>query len=81
MHMFLKMEVNAHYAHPLKGGNKYNYNPTQVLLRVMLSFKGMNEEVMGRKLVSFGTNGHFVFTNGCNGITTQIKHDVASSTQ
>ncbi len=38
----------------------------------------MSEEVMGRKLVLFRTNGHFVFTSVCNGITTQIKHDMAS---
>ncbi len=43
---------------------------TQMLLCVMLSFGGVNEEVVGRKLVSFGTNGGFVFTYVCNGITT-----------
>jgi hypothetical protein len=58
--------------------NTTTTNLTQVLLCVMLSFNGMNEKVMGRKLVSFGTNGRFVFTNVHNGITIQIKHDVAS---
>jgi hypothetical protein len=43
---------------------------TQMFLCVMLSFGGVNEEVVGRKLVSFGTNGGFVFTYVCNGITT-----------
>jgi hypothetical protein len=43
---------------------------TQMLLHVMLSFEGVNEEVEGRKLVSFGTNGGFVFTCVCNGLTT-----------
>jgi len=34
--------------------NTTTTNFTQVLLCVMLNFKGINEEVMGRKLVSFG---------------------------
>jgi len=42
----------------------------QVLLCAMLSFGGVNEKVVGRKLVSFGTNGGFVFTCVRNGITT-----------
>jgi hypothetical protein len=34
--------------------NTTTTNFTQVLLCVMLNFKGINEEVMGRKLMSFG---------------------------
>jgi hypothetical protein len=58
--------------------NTTTTNFTQVLLCVMLSFKSMSEKVMGRKMVLFGTNELFVFTSVYNGITTQIKHDVAS---
>jgi hypothetical protein len=39
MHMWLKVEANAHYVHPLKGANKYNYNkfhPSVVMCYVEL---------------------------------------------
>jgi hypothetical protein len=51
-------------------------NLTQALLHALFNFGGLNEQVVGQKLVSFGINGGNMFINVCNGITTQIKHDV-----
>jgi hypothetical protein len=36
----------------------------------------MDVQVMGEMLVSFGMNARSMFTSVCNGITTQIKHDM-----
>jgi hypothetical protein len=48
-------------------------NLTQVLLCALFSFGSMNEQVVGQKLVLFGTNGGSMFIGVCNGIATQIK--------
>ncbi len=45
-------------------------NLTQVLLRTLFSFGGLNEQVVGQKLVSFGINGGSMFIVVHNGITT-----------
>jgi hypothetical protein len=36
----------------------------------------MDVQVVGQKLVSFKIDGGSIFTNVCNVVTTQIKHDV-----
>lgn len=46
------------------------------MLCVLLSFGDMDVQVMGQKLVSFKIDGGSIFTNVCNAITIQIKHDV-----
>jgi hypothetical protein len=48
-------------------------NMTQVLLHVFLSF---GIWMFKQMLVSFGINARSMFTSVCNGITTQIKHDM-----
>jgi hypothetical protein len=46
------------------------------MLCTLLSFDNMDVQVVGQKLVSFKIDGGFIFTNVCNAITNQIKHDV-----
>ncbi len=46
------------------------------MLCTLLSFGNMDVQVVGQKLVSFKIDGGSIFTNVCNVVTTQIKHDV-----
>jgi hypothetical protein len=45
-------------------------NLTHVLLCALFSFGGMNEQVVGQKLVLFGTDGGSMFIGVHNGVTT-----------
>jgi hypothetical protein len=65
------MQTNAHFAHPSK------YDPSVVAC--ILEFWDMDVQVMSQMLVSFGMNARSMFTSVCNGITTQIKHDMDPS--
>jgi hypothetical protein len=45
-------------------------NLTQVLLCALFCFGSMNEQVVGQKLVLFGTNGGSMFIGVHNGVAT-----------
>jgi hypothetical protein len=46
------------------------------MLCALLGVGNMDVQVVGQKLVSFKIDGKSIFTNVCNVVTTQIKHDV-----
>jgi hypothetical protein len=46
------------------------------MLCALLSFGNMDVQVVGQKLMSFKIDGGSIFTNLCNVVTIQIKHDV-----